>query len=277
MWATAEQTAMATTDYRSWAHQIVAGRDPLDAWPPPIRLRAGWRAATLLEVTPEAPDAATLRLRRSDGESFLPGQHFHLEVPTGGVYPAVETYSVASSPWPDPRIIDLTVKEVPGGRVSPVLVRRVPVGAVLALEGPFGYFTWNEADGGPLALVGAGSGIVPLMAMIRYAAAKGLRVPMRLVYSSKDVAHAVYLQELARLAELHPWLGVVHTFTEDPVDPAARYHRRIDREMLTGVLGDIADACVAYVCGPFDMVRTAEDALGAIGIGPGRLRSENWE
>jgi len=136
-----------------------------------------------------------------------------VRVPTGGRFPSLESYSVASSPWPDPSVIELTIKEVPGGLVSPLLVRRIPVGAVLAIEGPFGYFTWTETDGGPLALVGAGSDIVPLMAIIRYAAAKQLAVPVRLSLSSEDRTHAIYHQQLTTLAQAHPWLEVTHTFT----------------------------------------------------------------
>lgn len=142
------------------------------------------------------------------------------------------------------------IKEVPAGRVSPQLVRQIPVGAVLAIEGPFGYFTWTEADGGPLALVGAGSGMVPLMAIIRYAAARQLNVPVRLLCSSAGRDHAIYHDRLAVLAASHPWLEVTHTFTRDPHDTYARYHRRIDATMLAETFASIADTCQAYVCGP---------------------------
>ncbi|MGH9066112.1 MAG: FAD-binding oxidoreductase [Acidimicrobiales bacterium] len=268
---------MTATARRGWAAQLSEQRDPPSAWPPPGRLRVDWQLATLVKVIPETPDTVTLRLRRASNEAFLPGQHFHVEIPAGEAYPAVETYTVASSPWPQPGVIDLTVKEIPGGRVSPILVRKIPVGAVMGIEGPFGYFTWTQGDGGPLALVGAGSGIVPLMAFIRYASAKELCVPIRLLCSSKDRLHGVYFDQLSRLAERHSWLEVVHTFTADPADPAARYHRRVDQEMLNAVFADIAEFCLAYVCGPFAMVTTTEKALQHIGVGAGRLFSENWE
>lgn len=162
-------------------------------------------------------------------------------------------------------------------KVSPVLVRRVPAGAILGIDGPYGYFTWTEADAGPVALVGAGSGIVPLMAMIRYAVAKELQVPIRLLYSSRDRLHSIYYSELASLAEQHPWLHVTHTFTADPTDSSARYHRRVDLDMIAAVFDDVSSECVAYVCGPFEMVRATETALETIGVKPGRLLSENWE
>lgn len=261
----------------AWVQHLLRGRDPASAWPPPAHPGADYELATLVEVIPETPDTVTLRLARSRDEPFLAGQHFHVRIPTGGTWPTVETYSAASSPWPNPQIIDLTIKEIPGGRVSPVLVRRVPVGATLAIEGPRGYFTWNETDGGPLALVAAGSGIVPLMSIIRYATAKLLGVPTRLLYSSRDQAHTIYHQELAHLADQYAWLEVIYTFTADPGNPAARYHRRIDHDMVAENFADIAERCLAYVCGPFTMVVNTERALGEIGVAPGRMMSENWD
>lgn len=272
-----EAATITATAREPWSAHLLEGRDPITSWPPPARLRTDWEPATVIKILPETPDTITLRLRKAGNQKFLPGQHFHLEVPTGALHPAVETYSAASSPWPCSRIIDITVKEVPGGQVSPVLVRRVPIGAVLGIDGPYGYFTWSEADGGPLALVGAGSGIVPLMAMIRYAVAKELQVPIRLLYSSRDRLHAIFYGELARLTELHPWLKVTHTFTADPIDSAARYHRRVDLHMIESVFDDVAGDCLAYVCGPFEMVTATESALETIGIKAGRLLSESWE
>lgn len=260
-----------------WADGLVHGRDPVGSWPAPGPPRSGWQLATITDVIPETPDTVTLRVSRTGDEAFLPGQHFHLEIPTGAQFPAVETYSAGSSPWPDPRVVDFTIKEIPGGRVSPLLVRKAPVGATLRIEGPLGYFTWTEADGGPLVLVGAGSGIVPLMAIVRYAAAKDLEVPTRLLYSSRDQSRSIYYHELERLADRHRWLEVAHTFTADRTDPAARYHRRIDAEMLADAFADTAGTCLAYLCGPSEMVRVAEVGLMRAGVVPGRLLSEEWD
>lgn len=268
---------MTTSTSPGWAQQLLCDRDPTGTWPGPSRIRDGWQQATVSEVIAETPDTVTLRLALADGQPFLAGQHFNLEVAAGGTYPAVEAYSASSSPWPDPRIIDVTVKEVSGGRVSPLLVRHIPVGAVLAIEGPLGYLTWNEADGSPLALVGAGSGITPLMAMIRYAAAKDLDVPVRLLHSSKDRAHAIFGDQLDRLADQYRWLQVVHTFTADPVEPTGSYHRRVDHDMLADTFADIAGSCLAYVCGPFALVTHVEEQLLRLGVQPGRLTSEYWE
>lgn len=259
-----------------WSAELLADRDPPGSWAAPA-LGADQEPATVVAVMAEAPDTVTLRLRRTRTDGFCPGQHFVASVPTGGQFPVLESYSVASSPWPDPSMIDLTVKEVPGGRVSPLLVRRIPVGAVLAIEGPFGYLTWSEADGGPLALIAAGSGIVPMMSIIRYAVARHLSIPVRLLCSSADRAHAIYHRHLADLARTQPWLEVVHTFTGDPTDRYARYHRRIDTAILTETFAPIATTCRAYVCGPPAMVRTVETSIAAIGVDPGRLNADEWE
>jgi ferredoxin-NADP reductase len=261
----------------SWAARLVGERDPIAGWPPPAAAGPDCELATVTAVIPEAPDTVTLRLARGRTKGFLPGQHFIVQVPTGGRFPSLESYSVASSPWPDPTSIDLTVKEVPGGRVSPVLVRRIPVGAVLEIEGPFGHFTWDEDDGGPLALVGAGSGVVPLVAIVRYAAAKGLQVPIRMLCSATDREHAIYFDLLSDLSDAHHWLEVTHTFTRDRHDTAARYHRRIDTAMLDESFAQIAAGCLAYVCGPFDMVRTVETGMASIGVAATRTNTEQWE
>lgn len=261
----------------SWAADLLEHRDASATWPAPPRESGDWQIATVVDVLAETPEAVTLRLRRSADGDFLPGQHFNLEVPVGARFPALEAYSVASSPWPDPRTLDFTVKEVPGGRTSPVIVRKIPVGAALRIEGPFGNLTWSEADGGPLALIAGGSGIVPLMAIIRYAAAKGLDIPMRLLYSSKDRLRTIYQRELSTLARQDSWLEVVHTFTVDGSDAVARHHRRIDDGMVIDTFGSMAHDCLAYACGPAGMVRSAAAALAAAGVDPDRITSEEWD
>lgn len=261
----------------SWAANLVGRRDQPGSWPAPPPPTGDWQLATVTSLSAETPDAITLRMRRSSGGGFLAGQHFHIEVPTGARFSALETYSVASSPWPDPATVEFTVKEVPGGRVSPILVHKVPVGAELRIQGPFGHLTWNETDGGPLALIAGGSGIVPLMALIRYAVARDLHVPMRLLYSSKDRPHTIYHREISRLVSRNPWFEVVQTFTGDGSDPGARHHRRIDAEMVAEIFAPIASECLAYMCGPSGLVRTATTALNEIGVNQSRMVSEEWE
>jgi ferredoxin-NADP reductase len=195
-----------------------------------------WQRGEVIEVIVETPETNSLRIRLPEPMPFLPGQYYNIRIPVEGrPRPIQRAYSVGSSPHPDPTVVEVGVKEIETGLVSPVLVRRTPVGATLEVRGPYGNFTWTEEDGGPVLLIGAGSGIVPLMAMIRYQVARGTAIPMHLLFSSKSRAYVIYREELAQLAATHDWLEVDHTFTRDATDPLARYHRRIDKEMVAEV------------------------------------------
>lgn len=243
----------------------------------PGRTAPTWQHAQVLDIIVEAPDAVTLRLQLETSTGFLAGQYYNVRLSLPDRATAIQrAYSVGSSPVPDPSIIELGVREVPGGLISPRLVGALALGERLEVRGPFGRFTWAKDDGGPLLLVGAGSGVVPLMSMIRYAAASGLDVPMRLVSSSSSFDYAFYHRELNEMARRHPWLEVVHTFTRDDLDPRARYHRRIDRSMIAeAVAGQFPER--AYLCGPPSMVEDVEGWLGALGVDPSRIRTEKYE
>jgi ferredoxin-NADP reductase len=172
--------------------------------------------------------------------------------------------------------IEIGVREVPGGLISPRLVRGLAVGDLVQVRGPVGRFTWTADDGGPVLLVGAGSGVVPLMSMIRYAEEFGLDVPMRLVSSSSDFDHAFYHCDLTDLADRNSWLKVVHTFTRDPSDPRATHHRRIDHPMVAEAVADLFPAR-AYICGPPAMVQDVQRWLGELGVDPDRVRVEKYD
>jgi ferredoxin-NADP reductase len=231
----------------------------------------------VIEVVVEAPDTVTLRLRLFETDGFLPGQYYNVRLGVPGQSrPVQRTYSVGSSPLPDASVIDLGVREVPGGMVSPLLVRDIDVGQRLEVRGPSGRFIWKGDDSDPLLLVGAGSGLVPLMAMIRYAVETDRHIPVCLVCSAVTYDHALYREELARLSRERDWLRVVHSVTRDPEEPRATYHRRIDRDLLADVLdGDLPMR--AYVCGPPMMVEAAASALTDLGVDPKRVCTEKYD
>jgi len=236
-----------------------------------------WQLGEVVEVIVETPETNSLRIRLSEPAPFLPGQYYNIRIPVEGrPRPIQRAYSVGSSPYPDSSIVEVGVKEIETGLVSPVLVRRTPVGATLEVRGPYGNFTWTEADGGPVLLIGAGSGIVPLMAMIRYQVARGTNVPMHLLFSSKSQEYVIYRDELARLEADFDWLQVDHTFTRDAASPLARYHRRIDKEMVA----EVYQRClprIAYLCGPPEMVEDAERSLLELGMAPDEVRTEKYD
>jgi ferredoxin-NADP reductase len=241
------------------------------------RQPARWQDARLIDIIEETPDAVTLRLRLVDSADFLPGQYYNVRLTVPGrIGPIQRAYSVASSPLPETSTIDIGVREVPGGLISPQLVRGLSVGDQIQVRGPVGRFTWTTDDGGPVLLVGAGSGVVPLMSMIRYAVAADLDIPMRLVCASSSFDNAFYYRDLANLAERYPWLEVVHTFTRDSSDVRATHHRRIDRRMVAdAVAGQLPRR--AYICGPPAMVEDVQGWLGELGVDPHRVRVEKYD
>jgi ferredoxin-NADP reductase len=233
---------------------------------------------TVVEVIPETDDATTLRCRLDGPVEFIAGQYFNLRMPVEGrPRPAIRTYTVSSSPFPPSPTVDLTVKETVGGLVSPILVRDTPVDTVVDLDGPFGAFTWDETDGGPLLLVGAGSGIVPLMAILRYQEARQLEVATSLLLSSRDRDHIIFSAALERMSQRCPWLRVTHTLTADDDDRYATHHRRVDRQMLAEVADEAPGSLLAYVCGPPPFVHDVETMLLDLGVVSTRIRIEDWD
>lgn len=230
----------------------------------------------MVQVIDEAPDTVTLRLRLVDARPFVPGQYYNVRRPVRGrPRPVQRAYSVASAPVPDPATIDLGVKEVAGGLISPGLARTLEAGSRLEVRGPAGRFVW-DGQPEPVLLVGAGSGVVPLMSMVRYAAVTGRTARIWLICSAITLDHALYRNELDELAAQHPWLRLVHCVTRDPAERRAAYHRRIDSEILGEVL-DGEQPAAAYLCGPPPMVDAVSAALTALGTPAGRIRTESYD
>lgn len=243
----------------------------------PSRKPPAWQDAEVVEVVEEAPDAVTLRLRLEEGAPFLPGQYYNVRLPVPGRgRPVQRAYSVGSSPLPDPALIDIGVRELQGGLISPRLVKDLPVGSHLAVRGPAGRFTWDgRAD--PVLLVGAGSGLVPLMSMVRYAVFTGRKTPMWLVCSAITYDHAFYRDELDALTSAQPWLQVTHCVTRDHHEHRASYRRRIDASILADVLaGEIPES--AYLCGPPAMVeQVAADLSTQLGMSSEVIHTEKYD
>jgi ferredoxin-NADP reductase len=190
-------------------------------------------------------------------------------------YQTARSYSIASPP--ENRHVCLTVERLDDGEVSPFLVDDVRDGDRLEFRGPIGgYFVWDVAMGGPLFLVAGGSGIVPLMAMIRHRVAAGSEVSVRLLVSSRSEEDAIYRMELDSLAGQHVGIEVVHTFTRAQPPGWTGYARRIDAEMLRKVGPSREERPLVYVCGPTQMVETAATALVGLGHDPQRVRTERF-
>ena len=203
------------------------------------------------------------------------GQHVDVRLTAEDGYQAQRSYSIASPP--EVPQITLTVERLDDGEVSPYLIEALQEGDQLELRGPIGgYFTWQAADGGRLLLIAGGSGIVPLMAMLRHRAAQHSAVPARLLYSSRAFDEIIYRQELEQLAEADPALTVTHTLTRRQPAEWTGYRRRIDRAMLAEVAWPPSERPRAFVCGPTALVETVASALVELGHEPQRVKTERF-
>jgi ferredoxin-NADP reductase len=171
--------------------------------------------------------------------------------------------------------VTLTVERIDEGEVSPYLAGEARAGDVIGLRGPIGgYFVWTAALGGPLFLVAGGSGVVPLMAMLRHRAAVKSSAPAVLLYSSRTAADIIYRAELERLAG--PGLKIVHTLTRAQPAGWARFSRRIDRAMLDSVGFKPSMHPHIFICGPTPLVETAARSLRDIGHDQRLIKTERF-
>ena len=231
--------------------------------------RLTWLAATVAEIRPETPRVKTLVLDAPGWPGHRAGQHLDVRLTAADGYQAQRSYSIAAS---TPGRVELTVEQIDDGEVSPYLTAEAAPGDQLELRGPVGgYFVWNADPGGPVLLVGGGSGIVPLMSMIRQRAADADDVPTHLLYSARTWDDVIYRDELERPA---PGLDVVYTLTRGQPEGWTGYARRVDRELLAEVAPD--DAALTFVCGPTPFVEAVARALVDLGRDPLQIRTERF-
>jgi ferredoxin-NADP reductase len=237
--------------------------------------RTLWRLAEVIEVVPETPRTKSLLLEVPGWEGHKAGQHVDVRLTAEDGYQAQRSYSIASAPE-DERLV-LTVERLDDGEVSIYLTDVLMAGDKLELRGPIGgYFTWEEGDGGPLLLIGGGSGIAPLMAMIRHRVAVGSEVPTRLLYSSRSYEEIIFREELETLASRDGALEVIHTLTRSRPEAWTGYDRRIDAEMLREVAWSPDERPLPFVCGPTSFVEGVADALVGLGHDPARVKTERF-
>jgi ferredoxin-NADP reductase len=235
-----------------------------------------WEIATVAALNDETPHIRTLSLSVAGWSGHRPGQHVDIRLTAEDGYQAQRSYSIASAPGGDGRI-ELTVERVAGGEVSPFLHDELIVGDRFEVRGPIGgYFVWDGGSPDPLLLVAGGSGVVPLMAIVRHRAAIGSAAPCTLLFSSRTPADIIYAAELESLAARGDGLRVVHTLTREQPEGWAGYSRRIDAQMLEDVLGLTAKSASVFVCGPTPLVELAATSLVSLGLPPSRVRTERF-
>jgi ferredoxin-NADP reductase len=222
----------------------------------------------------ETPRVRTLVLDADGWAGHRAGQHLDVRLTAEDGYQAERSYSIASAPG-EP--LAITVERLEDGEVSPYLVDEVHEGDRFELRGPIGgYFVWEPDDPRPLLLVGGGSGVVPLMAMIRHREAAGGTAPTRLLYSSRTLEDVIYREELDELAARMDGVEVFHTLTRSQPEGWTGYGRRIDAEILREVAWPAADGPQVFVCGSTRFVDAAADGLIALGYEPRSIKTERF-
>ena len=236
-----------------------------------VRRRLTWQVATVAGVADETPRVRTIELDVPDWAGHRAGQHLDVRLTAEDGYRAERSYSIASAPG-DP--VAITVEQLEDGEVSPYLTGELRPGDALELRGPIGgYFVWGTEDGGPLLLVAGGSGIAPLMAMLRHRRAIGSCVPARLLYSARSLGEVIYRGELEGLGD---GVEVVTTLTREQPPGWSGYARRVDAALLREVAWRPEEDPLTFVCGPTSFVETVASGLVELGYRPERVKTERF-
>jgi ferredoxin-NADP reductase len=229
--------------------------------------------AEVAAVRPETTRVKTLGLEVAGWPGHRAGQHVDVRLTAEDGYQAQRSYSIASA-TNGPRL-ELTVERIDDGEVSPYLTEEARPGDQVEVRGPVGgFFVWDPTPGGAVLLVGGGSGVVPLMAMVRERAASGDSVRTRLLYSARSWDDVIYRDELAGLAERADGFEVVYALTREQPPDWTGYSRRVDRELLAEVVPD--DLALTFVCGPTPFVEAVAEALVELGHDASRIKTERF-
>jgi ferredoxin-NADP reductase len=235
-----------------------------------------WQIATVKSVRPETSNVKTLTLALPKWMRHKAGQHYDVRLTAEDGYQAQRSYSIASEPERSGEV-DLTVERIMEGEVSPYLMDVLIPGDRIEVRGPIGgYFVWDEHMKAPTLMIAGGSGIVPLMAMIRHRAAVHMNNPVRLLYSSRSLEDIIFYQELEQLQRKADGLEVFHTLTRSQPEGWQGYSRRIDRRMIAEVAAPLGGSLQAYICGPTLLVESAAEHLVQLGIPPSCIRTERF-
>lgn len=234
-----------------------------------------WHVGEVIALHDETASARTITLEVADWPEHVAGQHVDVRLTAPDGYSAVRSYSIASEPNSEGRV-ELTVERLSNGEVSPYLTQELAVGDRLELRGPIGgWFVWRSHQTEPVQLVAGGSGIVPLMSMIRSRAAAGSAAPFRLLYSVREPAAVFYDDELQALTK-NEGLSLTYAYTRVAPKDWPRPPGRIDKTLITNATWPSNLVPTCYVCGPTSFVEIATSFLIASGHSPEMIRTERF-
>ncbi|MFY9783143.1 MAG: ferredoxin reductase [Acidimicrobiales bacterium] len=231
-----------------------------------------WLVATVAKNIAETADAVSLMLDIPEWPGHRAGQHVDVRLTAEDGYSAERSYSIASAPDSDK--VELSIVRIDDGEVSPYLTG-LEVGDRFELRGPIGgYFVWEKTETRPVLLLGGGSGVVPLMSMIRYHADFQARTKMRLVYSARTERDVLYKEELGTLSGSDG--DVMITLTREPPSNWTGRRGRVDHELLGQLTEPVSEELLCFVCGPTPFVEAVADALVALGVKPESVKTERF-
>jgi ferredoxin-NADP reductase len=235
-----------------------------------------WQIASITNIKPETTTVKSFTLKLPAWMRHRAGQHYDIRLTAEDGYQTQRSYSIASEPEREGEV-DITVERINDGEVSTYLHDVMIPGDRIEVRGPIGgYFVWEATMGDPLLLIAGGSGVVPLMSMIRHRAATGARNPTALLYSSRNFEDVIYYNELEQLSKANGGLQVFHTLTRSQPPDWKGYARRIDESMLKDVAGPLGRSAQVFICGPTLMVESAANALVKLGISSNQIRTERF-
>ncbi len=239
-----------------------------------IQRRLNWLVAVVVGVVEETPSVRSLTLSCPGWPGHRPGQHIDLRLTAPDGYQAQRSYSIATPS--EGELVTITVERIFEGEVSPFLLDVVAPGDRLELRGPVGgYFVWDPGEGPPVFLAGGGSGVVPLMAMLRARISSGDGTPMHLLVSARSRDDIVYREELETLSH-HDGVVVTLTLTRSRPEGWTGYDRRVDGAMLRDLVMSPDSGLVSYVCGPTGFTESVAGLLVALGHPPHRVLTERF-
>jgi len=240
-----------------------------------MRQPLDWQIATVKSTKPETAKIKTFTFPLPNWTRPRAGQHYDVRLTAEDGYVAQRSYSIASAPEQAGEVA-LTIERIDDGEVSTYMHDVLVPGDRIEARGPIGgYFVWEAGlMPEPLVLIAGGSGVVPLMSMIRHRDAAGSNVPTRLLYSSRNREDVIYYDELESLRG--DGLEIFHTLTRSQPPGWTGYARRIDDAMVKEIIAPFGKTMQVFICGPTQMVESAAETLLKLGVTPAQIRTERF-
>ncbi|MBZ9676606.1 FAD-binding oxidoreductase [Mesorhizobium sp. ES1-1] len=239
--------------------------------------RSPWQAASIVRIEKRTPRVTSFFVQPSRPFAYRAGQHVDVRLTAPDGYQARRSYSIASAPDND-GVVELAIEKLDDGEVSPFFHEVAAAGDEIELRGPLGgHFVWPDDDGGPLLLIGGGSGVVPLMSMVRHRAARKSTVPVALVFSARIWDEVIFRDELIALDDRGDGFDLTLTLTREAARRPSDYSRRVDVTMVAQVMARLpGPPSLAFICGSNAFVSAAAQALIDAGVPAGEIRTERY-